>query len=122
MRIAYLCICNLLTYYVMNDKERRIKEVLKVVVECCRTEINGAFSITENDVLSNCRKSNAVMTRCIFITQMRYMGFTTDTIAMYLNRTKQAVSKLITLGNTYRVQSKAYQIAEAQSTIRCKLL
>lgn len=59
----------------MNNKQKLIEEILTIVVDCCNIDIYGEVSITNEDVLSANRSENVCMTRCIFVTEMLFMGY-----------------------------------------------
>jgi len=107
-------------FAMMNDKEKRIYEVLDVVVDCCSMEIDGQITLTSSDVLSKSRKANVVMTRAIFVTELLFLGFSRDTIAQVLHRTVPAIGHLLDSAHSFRITSHAYRLAEAEATIKCK--
>lgn len=75
----------------MNKKEELIWRVIDNVISCCAvTRIDGAKSITREDVVGKSREENVVLTRCLVVEQMVHAGFTISTIAFILNRTVQA--------------------------------
>lgn len=104
----------------VNDKEKRIYEVLDVVVSCCSMDIDGVPTLTPDDVVGKCRKTNVVMTRAIFVTELLFLGFSRDTIAQVLHRTVPAVGHLLDAAHGWRITSHAYRLAEAEATIKCK--
>lgn len=104
----------------MNDKEKTIYQVLDIVVDCCSMDIDGRPSVSAEDVLGKSRQSNIVLTRCIFITQMLFLGYTTATIALLLHRSETAIRHLLEVAHQSRLTSKAYRLAEAEATLRCK--
>lgn len=72
----------------MNKKEELIWRVIDNVISCCAvTRIDGAKSITREDVVGKSREENVVLTRCLVVEQMVHAGFTISTIAFILNRT-----------------------------------
>lgn len=104
----------------MNEKESNIYRILDIVVSECTIESSGIVTVTTEDVLGKSRKENVVMTRCIFVTEMLFMGYSVTTIASILNRSAQAVSNILVSAHQYRVKSWVYRQAEAKSTLRCK--
>ena len=69
----------------MNKKEELIWRVIDNVISCCAvTRIDGAKSITREDVVGKFREENVVLTRCLVVEQMVHAGFTISTIADYL--------------------------------------
>ena len=69
----------------MNKKEELIWRVIDNVISCCAvTRIDGAKSITREDVVGKSREENVVLTRCLVVEQMVHAGFTISTIADYL--------------------------------------
>lgn len=80
----------------MNKKEELIWKVIDNVISCCAvTRIDGAKSITREDVVGKSREENVVLTRCLVVEQMVHAGFTISTIAFILNRTVQATRHLL---------------------------
>lgn len=66
----------------MNKKEELIWRVIDNVISCCAvTRIDGAKSITREDVVGKSREENVVLTRCLVVEQMVHAGFTISTIA-----------------------------------------
>lgn len=104
----------------MNDKENTIYKVLDAVVGCCSMDIDGVQSVTREDVLGKSKKSNAVMTRAIYVTEMLFLGYTTETIAMVLHRTEKDIRHLLNSAHQFRISSYAYRVAEAEATLLCK--
>lgn len=104
----------------MNNKEKSIYDVLDIVVNCCSTDINGKPSVTRDDVLGKSRQSNYVMTRCIFVTEMIFLGYTTATIALILHRSEPAIRHLLDSAHQFRITSNAYRLAEAEATLKCR--
>lgn len=83
----------------MNKKEELIWRVIDNVISCCAvTRIDGAKSITREDVVGKSREENVVLTRCLVVEQMVHAGFTISTIAFILNRTvKEIIVMTMTL-------------------------
>ena len=95
-----------------------IYNVLRIVVECCITDIDEQDQLTPEAMLGPSRLENVVMTRCIFATQMLFAGYSKTTIARVLHRSERAVGNM--LEHQFRIQSYAYRIAEAESTIKLR--
>lgn len=106
----------------MNNKENEIYRILDIIVDACATDIdiNGTKSITKEDILGKSRKENAVMTRAMFVSQMIDAGYSYTTIAQILHRTEAAIRHLFKLNIDYYRTSRAYRIAHAESTLKCK--
>lgn len=106
----------------MNNKELELYRILTIVTECCTTDIdeNGTKSITKEDVLGKSRKENVVMTRAMFVSQAIDAGYSLTTIAQLLHRTETAVRHLFKINIDYYKTSRAYRIAHAESTLKCK--
>lgn len=106
----------------MNNKECELYRILDYVVECCATQVdeNGTMSITREDVLGKSRAENIVMTRCILVEQIVGAGYSTTTAAQLLHRTPHAIRHLLEVGNQYEQTSRAYRIAKAEATLKCK--
>lgn len=106
----------------MSSKKQQIFEsVLQVVVECCSIEIgDGEMTITAEDILGNSHRQSVHMTRCLFVTQMVFLGYTRDTISRILKRSEKSISDMLNNAHQYRIQSFAYRQAEAESTIKLR--
>lgn len=96
----------------MNAKETELNRIIDTVVSCCVTSEDGRTSLSRSDILGKCRSENAVMTRCILVTQIIGAGYTIATVALMLHRSVQAVRHLRHLAADFRVTSRAYRIAE----------
>lgn len=107
----------------MNDKESTLHKIVDIVVECCAMQVaDGKMSVTKELVLGACRTENVVMTRCILVRMIVFEGYSVSTAAMLLNKSIQAVRHLLQLAQTFHNNSRAYRIAEAEATLRCKNL
>lgn len=106
----------------MNNKEIELYRMVDHVVECCATQIDekGTMSVTREQVLGKCRAENVVMTRCILVGQMIGAGFSTTTAAQLLHRTPHAIRHLLEVGQQYERTSRAYRIANAEATLKCR--
>lgn len=106
----------------MNNKETELYRILDYVVECCATQVDekGTMSLTRNDVLGKSRTENVVMTRCILVNQIVSAGFSTTTAAQLLHRTPHAIRHLLEVGTQYEQTSRAYRIANAEATLKCR--
>lgn len=104
----------------MNDKQTLIYEVLDIVIRYCETNVDDKSNLTREDILGPSRCENIIMTRCLFATQMVFMGFSRTTIAKMLHRTEKAVGNMLQQAHQFRIQSYAYRLAEAESTILLK--
>lgn len=106
----------------MNNKETELYRILDYVVECCATRVDeqGTMSVTREDVLGKSRAENAVMTRCILVSQIIGAGYSTTTAAQLLHRTPHAIRHLLEVGLQYERTSRAYRIANAEATLKCR--
>lgn len=106
----------------MNNKEAELNRIIDTVVQCCAIDIDGSgrMSITRGDVLGTSKASNAVMTRCILVTQILAAGYSTATVAMLLNRSPHQVRRMLDEDTQFRRTSRAYRIAAAEATLLCK--
>lgn len=101
----------------MNKKEELIWRVIDNVISCCAvTRIDGAKSITREDVVGKSREENVVLTRCLVVEQMVHAGFTISTIAFILNRTVQAIRHLLKISNDYYESSRAFRLATSEKS------
>lgn len=63
----------------MNKKEELIWRVIDNVISCCAvTRIDGAKSITREDVVGKSREENVVLTRCLVVEQTEVAGMKGD--------------------------------------------
>lgn len=106
----------------MNNKENELYRIVDYVVSCCATHVDdsGRMSVTREDVLGRSRSENVVMTRCILVNQIIGAGYSTTTAAQLLKRTPHAIRHLLDVGNQYEHTSRAYRIANAEATLKCK--
>lgn len=102
----------------MNKKEELIWKVIDNVISCCAvTRIDGAKSITREDVVGKSREENVVMTRCLVVEQMVHAGFTISTITFIINRTVQATRHLLKMSTYYYETSRAFRLATSEATL-----
>nr|DAG90085.1 MAG TPA: hypothetical protein [Crassvirales sp.] len=67
----------------MNKKEELIWRVIDNVISCCAiTRIDGAKSITREDVVGKSREENVVLTRCLVVEQKRIAGIENEVAGM----------------------------------------
>ena len=110
----------------MNNKETELYRIVDYVVSCCATQVDdkGTMSVTREDVLGKsgmmARAENIVMTRCILVAQIVGAGYSTTTAAMLLHRTPHAIRHLLEVGSQYEKTSRAYRIANAEATLKCR--
>lgn len=106
----------------MNNKETELYRIVDYVVSCCATQVDdkGTMSVTREDVLGKSRAENIVMTRCILVAQIVGAGYSTTTAAMLLHRTPHAIRHLLEVGSQYEKTSRAYRIANAEATLKCR--
>lgn len=102
----------------MNKKEELIWRVIDNLINCYAvTRIDGAKSITREDVVGKSREENVVLTRCLVVEQMVHAGFTISTIAFILNRTVQAIRHLLKMSNDYYESSRAFRLSTSEATL-----
>lgn len=106
----------------MNNKELELYRIVDYVVDCCATQVDntGRMSVTREDVLGKSRAENVVMTRSILVNQLVSAGFSTTTAAQLLKRTTHAIRHLLEVGHQYEQTSRAYRIANAEATLKCR--
>lgn len=102
----------------MNDKEMVIMQVLQFVVEETTNNISEFTKITAEDILGKTKKENATMARCIFVSQLKFMGYSCTTIASVINRGEKAIPDILFSAHEFKKRSWAYRIAEAKVTLR----
>ena len=69
----------------MNKKEELIWKVIDNVISCCAvTRIDGAKSITREDVVGKSREENVVLTRCLVVEQINEVAGIKGDIAKIL--------------------------------------
>ena len=104
----------------MNAKARELDKVVDIVVECCTADFDGVKTVSREDVLGKGRAENVVMTRAILASMVQFMGYSVTTTAMLLGRTQSAVRHLLSLADDYNRSSRAFRIAMAEATLKCK--
>lgn len=102
----------------MNDKEKYLYDILDICVDECTMNLCELTNVTADDVVHKCKRENVIMTRCIYVTMLKFLGYSNTTIAAVLNRSEQAVRDLLNVAHGYRTTSWAYRLAEAKCTIR----
>lgn len=102
----------------MNDKEQIIMQVLQFVVEETTSNISEFTKITAEDILGKTKKENATMARCIFVSQLKFMGYSCTTISSVINRGEKSIPDILLAAHEFKKRSWAYRIAEAKVTIR----
>lgn len=102
----------------MNGKESVIYKVLDIVVEECTCTINDEVTVTREDVLGKCKRDNVKMTRCMFVAQLRDLGYSTATIAAVLHRQPKAVPEILSVAYGYKKTSRCFRRANAKCTLR----
>lgn len=100
----------------MNKKEETIYKILDIVIEEC--VVTDDEALRKEDILGKCKRENVCMTRCIFVTMLRYMGYSVSTIASIVHRSEQSVSDILNCDHQYRIKSPAYLIAEAECIVK----
>ena len=102
----------------MNEKESIIYQVLEIVVEECTSTINEEVVVTKEDVLGKCKRDNVKMTRCIFVAQLKCLGYSNATIAAVLKRQPKAVPEILSTAYEYKKASRCYRNTDARCTLR----
>lgn len=102
----------------MNDKESIIYQVLDIVVEESTLTINEDVSVTREDVLGKCKRDNVKMTRCIFVAQLKCLGYSNSTIAAVLHRRPKAVPEILSAAYEYKKTSRCWRNTDAKCTLR----
>lgn len=104
----------------MNAKETELNRIIDIVLECCTTTDDAqSQNLTREDILGVCKSDNAIMTRCILVTQILGAGFSVGTVAFILHRSPQSIRRLRRLAADFRATSRAYRIAEEEVMQRC---
>lgn len=108
----------------MNDKESQIYKILDICIDCCSIDVddNGTKNMSRKDITGNSRVENIVMTRCMFAVHMKYCGYSVSTIAQFLHKTEASIRNMFNLHCHFLVDSKAYRVADAEVTLKCKEL
>lgn len=106
----------------MNEKQKFIYDILDICVGECSIDICEETNVTNEQVLSKCKNENVIMTRCIYVTMMVFMGYSKTTIAAVLGRSEQAIRDILSVAHEYRKTSWAYRVAEAKCTLKIEPL
>lgn len=104
----------------MNDKQNELYRIIDIAVGCCASEYNGRISFTRDDILGKSKREDVCMCRAILVSQLVWAGFSVNTIAGLLNRSPNAIRKILAKHNDYVYSSRAYRIALSEVTIKCK--
>lgn len=95
----------------MNDKQRELYRMLRIVVSCCVTEMPGGSSVSCEDIMGRPRTGNAVMTRCILVRRLLTAGYSVATVAQFLGRSAASIRYMLNLDRDFLRTSRAYRIA-----------
>lgn len=104
----------------MNNKSTILNTIIDIVLDCCSMQVGDERNVTRQDLLGDCRRQNVVMTRCILVHMILAAGYSVDTIALLLNKTARSVRHMSDVGYQFLQTSRAYRIAYAEATLRCK--
>lgn len=102
----------------MNDKESIIYKVLDIVVEESTLTINEDVTILPEDIIGKCKRDNVKMARCIFVAQMKCLGYSNATIAAFLHRQQKAIPEILSAAYEYKKSSRLFRLTDAKCTIR----
>lgn len=100
----------------MNKKQELLDSIVDVVIECCDMENEDGNVVTRELLLSNSKKENVVMTRCILVFELMRAGFTITTCASLLGCKPQTARMLMFKDGEYYKTSAAYRVAKVDST------
>lgn len=103
----------------MNDKQKRLDDIINIVVECCDVSYMGKSSITKEEVLGKSKRESVVLTRSLVALQLKHEGYTIDTIAMILDRTQDTIRDLIEAAYNNVSCNRAYRRAAAEVALKC---
>lgn len=104
-----------------NHKAKTLQQIVKVVTQCCTTELaDGVSTITTADMLGRSRAENAVMARCILVSQLLCAGYSVTTIAMLLKRSNATIRHMRSLDRQFTKASRAYRIASQEAADLCR--
>lgn len=100
----------------MNNKEQMLQRLVDIALKCCATEIDeGEMSVTRDHLLKGSRKQNVVMTRCVLVSLIAKMGYSTQTASQLLHMSECAVRNLQAEALMWHAQSYAYRVAEREA-------
>lgn len=102
----------------MNDKNSAIYDILNIVVEECTGVVNRDAMVTDKDVLGKCKRENVIITRCLFVAQLRNAGYSESDIAAVLGRQKRAIHDILATAYGYKKKSKMFRITDAKITLK----
>lgn len=94
-------------------KAEYIDKIVDIVVDCCATQIDdtGRTTFTKDQLLSNCRTENVVLTRSILVVLILAEGYTVSTCADLLRITPHQVRNLRTKAQDTLITSRAFRLA-----------
>lgn len=98
----------------MNRKSEVMNEILEMVVKCCAVSIDDTtrVAVTKDGVLGKCRSADLVVARCLLVTELTQVGFSTKTIAEMMGKSATAVRNLRRIGTEYHRNSRVYRMME----------
>lgn len=104
-----------------NHKALILQKIIEVVTDCCTTVVgNDLPTVTTTDMLGRSRAENAVMARCILVSQLLCAGYSVTTIAMLLKRSNATIRHMRSLDRRFAKTSRAYRIASQESAALCR--
>ena len=93
----------------MNKKEELIWRVIDNVISCCAvTRIDGAKSITREDVVGKSREENVVLTRCLVVEQMVQRNMNKSELKEKIRRMKMEIQELEECLDKYEERDNRY--------------
>lgn len=101
----------------VNEKDLVKRKVLAIVVEECTS---ADAPVSAKDVRGKNKTDVVCMTRCLFVTQMMFLGYSKTSIAGFLHRSEQSIKNILESAHQFKIQSWAYRVAEAKITLRVK--
>lgn len=101
----------------MNNTESLIYTILDAIIEEC----SYSFApITRDEIIGRNGNELVRMARCIFVTELKVLGYSNVVIYSFLNRTQQSLDEMTYRAHEFRKNSWIYRKTEAKCMTRCE--
>lgn len=105
----------------MNIKQKIINDIIKIIYDNTVLDLDdGTKSYNIEDLSSKNRTEVVIYARCLLIQEFILLGFSIETIARILHKTKPAIRHLVKLGNVYEKYNKLYYNNKMEIIRKCK--
>lgn len=105
----------------MNIKQKIINDIIQIVYDNTVLDLDdGSKSYDIKDLTRHNRSEVVVFARCLLVQELLLIGFSIDTIAKVLNKTKPSIRHLMKLSIDYERNNKIYNDSKKEIIKKCK--